>query len=124
MIDPRGEFGIPGIYGDPRYDLAKLSHSFSDGYDFIVSDRFTVALSTDAHIEFSSEMSTYHDQVRSIFETLMLPDLFLRKQVLAIQALLFLSMLPLHMDKPKRQLAMLAIGMRLFDRADSEGGAK
>jgi len=124
MIDPRGEFGIPGIYGDPRYDLAKLAHSYNGGYDFLVSDRFEVKLSTDAQIKFSSEMDSYHQQVRSIFESVLLYDSRLYREVQAIQALLFLSMLPLHVDKPERQLAMLATGFRLFDHAILGGRAQ
>ena len=27
LLDPRGSFGASGIYGDPRYDVAKLYHS-------------------------------------------------------------------------------------------------
>ena len=26
LVDPRGSFGTAGIYGDPRYDVAKLYH--------------------------------------------------------------------------------------------------
>jgi hypothetical protein len=122
MIDPRGEFTIPGIYGDPRYDLAKLAHSYSNGYDFIVSDRFELDISTNHQIKYTSKMGAYHHQVRHIFETFLLQDINLRQQVLAIQALLFLSMLPLHVDNHRRQLAMLATGLELFDRATWEGG--
>lgn len=124
MIDPRGEFGIPGIYGDPRYDLAKLAHSFSGGYDFIISDRFEVKLSTGGQIDFSSEMDSYHQKVTSIFESILLHESGVYREVQAIQALLFLSMLPLHVDTPARQLAMLATGFRLFDRAMQEGRAQ
>ena len=40
LIDPRGDFGGYGIYGDPNYDLAKLAHSVDGKYDFIVEDLF------------------------------------------------------------------------------------
>ncbi len=40
LIDPRGEFGEFDIYGDVRYDIAKLSHSVSGRYDFIINDLF------------------------------------------------------------------------------------
>ena len=43
-IDPRGMLpsGKISLYGDRRYDLAKLYHSIIGGYDFIVADRFEV----------------------------------------------------------------------------------
>jgi hypothetical protein len=36
------------------------------------------------------------------------------REVMAVTATLFLSMLPLHADQPKRQWALLANGLRLF----------
>ena len=124
MIDPRGEFGVPGIYGDPRYDLAKLAHSYAGGYDFIVADRFSVAARQDGEIDFSNGMGAYHKQVKLIFELILLADPLLRRQVFAIQALLFLSMLPLHVDAPRRQLAMLSMGLNLYAKASELGGYK
>jgi dTDP-glucose pyrophosphorylase len=40
LIDPRGSFNRPGIYGDPRYDVAKLRHSTHGCYDYITADMF------------------------------------------------------------------------------------
>ncbi len=42
VIDPRGSFGEKGVYGDPRYDLAKLRHSIHGLYDYIVMDLFHI----------------------------------------------------------------------------------
>ena len=55
------------------------------------------------------------------FLQLLVDDIALRKQVYALQALLFLSMLPLHVDKPRRQLAMLATGLELYARSFNSG---
>ena len=44
LIDPRGSFGAAGIYGDPRYDVAKLYHSIYGLYDFITNDLFHVEI--------------------------------------------------------------------------------
>ena len=38
VIDPRGKFGTYDIYGDFRYELAKLFHSVDGKYDFIIKD--------------------------------------------------------------------------------------
>jgi hypothetical protein len=40
------------------------------------------------------------------------------QEVMAVTASLFLSMLPLHADRPKRQRALLANGLRLFQALD------
>ncbi|HKD38635.1 MAG TPA: phosphotransferase, partial [Pirellulales bacterium] len=45
LLDPRGSFGASGIYGDPRYDVAKLYHSIYGLYDFITNDLFHVSAS-------------------------------------------------------------------------------
>jgi hypothetical protein len=44
-------------------------------------------------------------------------------EVMAVTTTLFLSMLPLHADKPKRQWALLANGLRLFLDLEQAGAA-
>ena len=44
LIDPRGSFGVKGIYGDPMYDIAKLRHSVNGLYDFITSNMFNIKI--------------------------------------------------------------------------------
>ena len=48
LLDPRGSFGAAGIYGDPRYDVAKLYHSIYGLYDFITNDLFHVSIERHA----------------------------------------------------------------------------
>lgn len=121
MIDPRGDFGVPGIFGDRRYDLAKLAHSYAGKYDLITSDQFSVRIEPDGHLRLDMRTDDYYTKVRSIFDAILLADLALREQVYALQALLFLSMLPLHSDKPRRQLAMLTTGLELYGRSWRHG---
>lgn len=115
LIDPRGEFGVPGIYGDPRYDLAKLMHSYRGGYDFIVSDRFTARLddSGELQCEFMDDQAWRH-KISNILDEQLFSESVLKQQCQAIEALLFLSMLPLHSDSPQRQLAMVHVGLHQF----------
>jgi hypothetical protein len=117
MIDPRGEFSIPGIYGDPAYDKAKLMHSYAGGYDYIVTDHFEVHLDSGRRLTCSIEQNEYRRKVAEIFDATIFDDETERRQAGAIQALLFLSMTPLHRDQPQRQLAMLHTGLRLFMEA-------
>ena len=42
MIDPRGSFGDTKIYGDRRYDWAKLYYSAVGNYDSMNSKKFVV----------------------------------------------------------------------------------
>jgi hypothetical protein len=114
LLDPRGSFGKQGVLGDVRYDIAKLTHSVVGRYDFIVNDLFEVRV--DSPGELVLEMP-FRADIRPIvdeFETIFLADKVLRDEVLLITAWLFLSMLPLHSENPRRQLAMLGTGLKLF----------
>lgn len=105
LIDPRGRFGARGIYGDSRYDMAKLRHSLVGLYDYIVSDLF--------NIEHTEKGFTYE-----LFEDEKNKDLALYtdnciekngydlKEIKLIEGILFLSMIPYHADNRERQQMM------------------
>lgn len=113
LIDPRGSFGATGIYGDPRYDVAKLYHSVRGLYDFIVHDLFS--LSVDGHtVTLEIGTAGQHGDVRAQFEQTFFPT-FDREEILLITALLFVSMPPLHYDHPRRQTAMYVRGLQLLN---------
>ncbi|MEM1059834.1 MAG: NTP transferase domain-containing protein [Verrucomicrobiota bacterium] len=114
LIDVRGSFAGAGLYGDPRYDAAKLLHSIHGGYDFLIHDMFRVELDDDAVTleQFFPEirpavLRTYRDCLGGDFAL---------EEVRFIEALLFLSMCPLHHDHHQRQIAMFAIGLQLLNR--------
>jgi dTDP-glucose pyrophosphorylase len=113
LIDPRGSFGTVGIYGDPRYDIAKLYHSVYGGYDFIVNDLFSVSHER-AKIRLDIRALPRHSQIRERFERVFFTT-FDRQEIMLFTALLFISMPLLHYDKPRRQLAMYARGLQLLD---------
>lgn len=54
FIDPRGTFGGSKIYGDPRYDWAKLYYSAVGNYDKINSKKFSVDRSNGVRLEIES----------------------------------------------------------------------
>ena len=93
VIDPRGKFGTYDIYGDFRYELAKLFHSVDGKYDFIINDLFDL----DYNIETSCINYRIQDRKREFNLYKVFLDTFaaeigndLRKVEL-IEALLFLS---------------------------------
>lgn len=115
LIDPRGAFGIQGIYGDPRYDVAKLRHSISGFYDHIVADMFDIR--GDLTDGFWTEIYV-EDNFRSIgalFDEFVKDRGYDIQDIRFIEALLFVSMVPLHRDNPKRQLIMYLTGIRLLN---------
>ena len=111
LIDPRGSFGIQGIYGDVRYDLAKLLHSVEGGYDFIIEDFVNVnVVNTDISCDFISKPNP----ILELFEHSFSKQIEQFNNLRLIESTLFLSMLPLHKNSLSRQYAMLATGMKLF----------
>ncbi len=113
LIDPRGCFGKESIYGDSKYDLAKLRHSFCGNYDFIVSDLFKVSYDdgifrTDIHCE------EHHDEIAKIFDAETKKASYDIRSIKLIEALLFISMIPLHANSRERQLMMYARGVELL----------
>ena len=54
FIDPRGTFGGSKIYGDPRYDWAKLYYSAIGNYDKINSKKFSVDRKNGIQLEIES----------------------------------------------------------------------
>ncbi len=112
-IDPRGidSAGNLSITGDTRYDLAKLYHSVIGLFDLIMSDCYR--LNDEGAIRFyiSADQQKAQEIFRSLFFT---ENAQLETEILAINVLLFLSMLPLHHDRPAAQRAMIANAKRLF----------
>ena len=117
LIDPRGKFGSYDIYGDPRYEMAKLLHSLEGKYDFIIKDLFELEYDLPrAEIRYTvTDRNRGYDLYAlftSVFQQEIGDEL---EKIELIEALLFLSMLPLHSESYERQLAMLATGLDILD---------
>lgn len=120
MIDPRGYLndGTFSVFGDRRYDQAKLCHSVVGHYDSILADRFDVKRLSDysiaSHIEGPYNANSIVDIfIRSIDDPSTVRELF------CMTGLLFISMLPLHKENPARQIAMLANSYRMLELAEA-----
>ncbi|WP_318477687.1 capsular biosynthesis protein [Photobacterium leiognathi] len=116
-IDPRGltHANEQTIYGDTRYDLAKLSHSILGMYDWIIAGYYHVKIN-DKHIDFSLATHPQLEDAQQLFID-MISDRFNLSpmNLYAMQIQLFLSMLPLHDDDKMRQDALFANAFRLYD---------
>ncbi|OED96330.1 hypothetical protein [Vibrio breoganii] len=115
-IDPRGMTpeGKSTIYGDIRYDIAKLSHSVLGMYDWIIAGYYKVHIS-DYEINFTLEQNNQLKETqRSFIEIIESEFQITTLNLYAMQIQLFLSMLPLHADDPVRQKALLANAFRLY----------
>ena len=111
FIDPRGSFGESGIFGDPRYDVAKLLHSIDGGYDLLIHDMFAM-FRDGGDITLQQFFPDNHAHVLASFEAVF-GTRFDLGEIRLLEGLLFLSMCPLHQESPQRQTAMFMIGLRL-----------
>lgn len=118
VVDPRGRFGPYDLYGDPLYDLAKLAHSIDGDYDFFVNGLFDIAVEGD-EVTLEAHLEAHHRVVKTHFGS-WLAERSGRAApaVQAIEGLLFLSMVPLHADRPRSQQAFLARGLELLADVD------
>lgn len=113
LIDPRGEFGGFQIYGDTRYDLAKMRHSVSGKYDFIINDMFKINIE-ESSVNYEVFTDQKHEEREELFDNLLKTEYDDKiGAIKGIEALLFLSMVPLHSDHPERQHYMISKGIEL-----------
>lgn len=110
LVDPRGSFGRSGSLGDMRYDGAKLRQCYHGHYDVIVADLFRISEDGPGVFEFRTYPAGLPDPLG--LDSLLAAYDFVPRQVATIEALLFLSMLPLHSDAPNRQLAFFLTALK------------
>lgn len=117
LIDPRGSFGehCVGIYGDQKYDLAKLKHSAEHGYDFLVNGLFTLQ-HAGPKFDYTLATRACGPLVAGLSRAL-IADLGQKdRDIELLTSLLFLSMCPLHAEDPARQLTLYVHGLHLLNR--------
>lgn len=116
LIDARGSFGDSciGIYGDIKYDLAKLSHSIIGGYDFIVNNLFSLEINNNLFTYSIMQRENYQELVR-LNEVLIEQLGYKKEDILFLVGLLFISMCSLHNDDTNRQITMYLHGITLLN---------
>lgn len=117
LIDPRGidNDNNSTIFGDLRYDLAKLTHSVIGLYDFIIAERFLYKEKSKYDIFFNVYENPNTREIQEIFLDMKLFDQKISSYcIMEIQILLFFSMIPLHSDNPMKQKAFLANAISLY----------
>lgn len=119
FIDPRGSFGKVGIFGDIRYDVAKLQHSVDGLYEAFITDKFKVSSHGNVHELDIRAGSVAHEEINVAYETfhkVFFPT-FNLKEIKIIQGCIFIGMCARHYDSIERQHAMYLTGVRLLNEA-------
>jgi hypothetical protein len=116
LLDPRGSFGAIGIYGDPFYELLKISQCALGDYDFLTANLFKISISGEnyefGHLNYSS-----HEWKKEIFGKLLekrAQKLGITFQELRImEAGMFISAAPLHTEN-SRYIALLLKALEVY----------
>jgi hypothetical protein len=117
FIDPRGSFGIKGIYGDSYYDLAKLMHSTHGRYEDIIYDKFIIK--RDNKDKFINYQFTNKENNSEIFSEIIFNS-FDRLKIQILQGLIFIGMCARHYDSESRQKIMYATGIKILNECLQE----
>jgi len=113
FVDPRGNFGVDGVFGDPNYDAAKLIHSYQGGYEYIIYDEFDVEEDPSSNIYNIVFSNNNKDKISEIFQEE--TDLYSLESKL-IEGLIYIGMCSRHYDSEKRQTAMYLTGIKILNR--------
>lgn len=114
LIDPRGSWGQLGIYGDCRYDIAKLYHSFDGCYEYLTHNLFVLESNKNTFVlKFSNDNmipvgNIFKEHCINKFDT----D---PKEYELIQGLIFIGMCARHYDCSTRQTAMYLTGVKILN---------
>lgn len=111
FVDPRGYFGESGIFGDPLYDYAKLTHSYEGGYEYIIYDQFDIKENSGLNSFEISFANDNKDSIKDIFHR------FSTSKARLVEGLIYIGMCSRHYDSEKRQLAMYMTGIKLLNEA-------
>ena len=114
MIDPRGVYGKTKFFGDPYYDLAKISHSCNTGYEHFIYDRFKVNVVRNK-FDLKLEGSTKKESINNIFMDVVDEHNFDHQKIKLIEGCIFVGMCARHYDSLERQKAMFISGLKLLN---------
>ncbi len=116
LIDPKGATDEASLYMNPYYDLAKLSHSICGSYDYFNSGLFEIAL--DEHMRFRLTMDCDNGRYIRMFQEYLQNNGLDYRLIRLYEASLFLSMLPLHIDREKKVFAFLLNALDILEQLE------
>ena len=118
LIDPKGAMSEDELYMDNYYDIAKLSHSICGHYDFFNSDLYEISLDENmqAKVTVDADNRQYVELFRRSLEEAGVDFALVR----LYETSLFLSMLPFHMDRPKKVFGFVMNALAIMDSLEKQ----
>ena len=118
LIDPSGVDEAAELWTHPLYDVAKLSHSVLGDYDWINQDDFEIAIGTDLAMRLEVGTPPEAARRKRLFVERLEREGYDVGLVRLLEASLFLSMLPLHLDHPRKVAAFALRAGHILDELD------
>lgn len=118
LIDPRGALKEEDLYINPYYDMAKLSHSVCGNYDFLNSNLFEITVEDHMKLRLSLINAQSLEQYQAIFKKYLIKNGIDYKLIRLYEASLFLSMLPLHIDRERKVLAFILNAIQILEEIE------
>ena len=116
LIDPKGALSEEELYMNPYYDIAKLSHSICGSYDYFNSGLFEI--NVNAKMELGLKIDSSNEHYMSIFNEYLEANNIDMKLIRIFEISLFLSMLPLHMDNPKKTFGFILNAVKIMEQLE------
>ena len=116
LIDPKGAETEDELYMNPYYDIAKLSHSICGSYDYFNSDQYEISMDPDMRLKLTVDSD--NDRYIKIFNKYLNENGIDPRLIRIYETSLFLSMLPLHMDREKKVLGFVLNAIRIMDELE------
>lgn len=116
LIDPRGGYSDESFCGFLEYDVAKFFHSLIGYYDSIICEHYDVEVpNTSLNIYSNLKDQDRYSLHAQVINSLSLSDEQI-KLVYINLILLFITMIPLHSDNEKRQIAFALNAIDLYGK--------
>ena len=114
FIDPKGALKESELWTNPYYDIAKISHSVCGLYDFFNCGLYDIRINED--LKFDLTIKYNGKTFIELFKRKLEQYGYNYNNIRIYEASLFLSMLPLHMDYPKKVFGFLLNGINIMNQ--------
>ena len=115
LIDPRGSFGRPGVYGDQRYDVAKIHHSVIGNYDHLVAGLFRLDVEGSS-VKLDVHVTPAQQEVQRMYERRVLSR-WASSEIELVTGLMFAGLPALHTESADRQIAFYVRAVEMVSAA-------
>lgn len=117
LIDPKGAISEEELWTNPYYDIAKLSHSICGSYDFFNSGLFEIVL--EKNLKFCVRIDADNTEYINKFKEYLQDNGYSYHLIRLLEASLFLSMLPLHVDQENKVFGFILNAITILKEVEA-----